>query len=191
MYTVVVLNSNWQYWSEVNIKKVVKWLALKKIEVVLEKEDEVIRGVSITIKMPLVVRLKELVQYTIRHNSNRWSKQAVFNRDDNCCQYWHFEHGKRFIYRCTEEERTYDHVIPKDYGGPKTYENTVTCCRWHNEIVKKNRTPEEAGLVLIRKPTSPVPRKGEVVVRFRFRYNPNKLAHKYYVEQLCSGIVPA
>jgi hypothetical protein len=183
MHSVVVLNRNYEFHAEVTIKKVIKWLAKNKIEIVLEKEDETIKGIAMTIKLPLVVRLLDFIGWKIKHETIQYSDGAVFNRDGNNCQYWHTdEHGKRFVYQCTHQERTIDHVRPKDRGGETSFVNCVTSCREHNERIKKNRTPEEAGLVLIRKPVVPRFRKGDYAI-FRFSYNPNKLSHQYYVEK--------
>jgi 5-methylcytosine-specific restriction endonuclease McrA len=47
-----------------------------------------------------------------------------------------------------------DHVLPRDRGGPTTWENIVCSCVECNTH-KANRTPQEAGLRLIRKPKRP------------------------------------
>ena len=47
-----------------------------------------------------------------------------------------------------------DHVIPRDRGGPTTWENIVCSCIACN-TQKANRTPQEAGMRLIRKPKRP------------------------------------
>ena len=184
-HSVVVLNAVGQYWGEVGLKRVIKWLGTKKIRVILEKEDTVIRGISIEFPLPMVVQLLHFKGYTVKNTNIEYSKWAVFERDDNICQYWHFdEKGRRFKYRCTELDRTLDHVIPKAQGGnPRSFENSVTCCTYHNIEVKGNQTPKEAGLVLIRKPFTPKAVRGEWV-RMSFTFNPNKLCHRYYVEEL-------
>jgi len=183
-HSVVVLNANGQYWGEATLRRVLRWIATNKIEILVEKEDEVIRSFTVTIKLPLVVRLLKFAGYKIKHSKVDYSKWAVFERDNDFCQYWHHDqNGRRFMYRCTEDDKTLDHVIPKDRGGAMTFENSVTCCRHHNVIVKRNRTPEEAGLQLIRKPFTPRARQGEWVV-MRFNFNPHKLAHRYYAEKI-------
>jgi 5-methylcytosine-specific restriction endonuclease McrA len=109
---------------------------------------------------------------------------AVYGRDNSQCQYWHYkENGQRYIYQCTEEDRTIDHVVPKARGGRTSFENCVTACRTCNERVKKNKLPKEAGLELIREPRKPRSRKGEYAY-FRFTFNPHKLSHRYYLEKV-------
>jgi hypothetical protein len=187
--SVIVLNRNYEYWTEASIQKVVKWLLKKKIEVVVAADDREIGGLEIRFKMPLVVRLLEFVGYKPRSETIPESDDAVFARDNNFCQYWHHADGRRFMYKCTTEDRTIDHVTPTSRGGSKnSFTNKVCCCRWHNEIVKKNHTPEEAGLELVRKPFVPRRSRSDYVV-MRFAFNPRKLAHKVYVEQVLGGVV--
>jgi 5-methylcytosine-specific restriction endonuclease McrA len=47
-----------------------------------------------------------------------------------------------------------DHVKPKSLGGPKTWENIVTSCKACN-TKKKNKTPKQANMPLLRRPFSP------------------------------------
>jgi 5-methylcytosine-specific restriction endonuclease McrA len=76
----------------------------------------------------------------------RFTRHNIFERDQNTCQYC----GKKF----DRSELNLDHVIPKDRGGPTTWENIVCSCIACN-TKKGNRTPQEAGMRLIRKPKKP------------------------------------
>ncbi len=49
---------------------------------------------------------------------------------------------------------TIDHVTPASQGGRKDWENIVTCCIECNRR-KGGKTPEQAGLQLIRSPKRP------------------------------------
>ena len=53
------------------------------------------------------------------------------------------------------KELTYDHVIPRSKGGETEWTNVVTCCVTCN-LKKGGRTPEEAGMALIRRPKAPI-----------------------------------
>jgi len=64
------------------------------------------------------------------------------------CQYC----GKKIT---SKAHMTTDHVVPASRGGRTLYENMVTCCMACNHR-KKNRTPEEAGMKLLRKPFRPL-----------------------------------
>ena len=100
--------------------------------------------VSFRIRVPRVILLmgfdrfpKKEVKFT-RHN--------LFERDRNTCQYC----GKTFDRR----DLNLDHVIPRDRGGPTTWENIVCSCIPCNTR-KANRTPAEAQMHLVRKPKRP------------------------------------
>ncbi len=111
---------------------------------VAEPHPESVSTVSFKIRVPRVILLaffdrlpKKEVKFT-RHN--------IFERDRNTCQYC----GK------TRDriDLNLDHVVPKDRGGPTSWENIVCSCIRCNTR-KANRTPSEAGLKLIRKPRRP------------------------------------
>ena len=190
MSTVVVLNRNYEYWTEVSVKKVLKWISQEKIEIVVTHETEEVGSVSLRIKMPLVVRLLKFVGFKPKSETIPFSQEAVFYRDNNVCQYWHRdEMGKKFKYQCNADDRTIDHVIPLSRGGRNNdFMNEVCACRHCNEIIKRNRTPDEVGLELIRKPFIPKRDKNSFVIA-RFAFNPAKLAHKRYFEVILGGTV--
>lgn len=179
---VVVLNRNYEYWDEVSLKKVLKWIMQDKIEIVASDETAEVGSVTFKIKMPLVVRLLHFVGFKPRTTTIAYSQEAVFQRDNFVCQYYHKdENGKKFRHKCTADELTLDHVVPVSRGGKSSFLNCVTSCRHCNEKIKRNRTPAEAGLELIRLPTVPKRDKNSYVI-MRFNFNPNKLAHKKFME---------
>lgn len=200
MASVVVLTRDFQFWTEVSMDKFWKWLVKDKIEVVACGDSDDTRCfesynlsvdeaiTTFKVQRPLVVRLLSFVGYKVKTEVIGFSKEAVFQRDKNICQYWHYDekNGKPFKHLCTENERSLDHVIPKSKGGKNDFENTVCACKTCNIDIKKNRTPEEAGLKLIRKPFVPKRNKGDFVT-VRFAYNPDKLAHRIYVEKILGG----
>lgn len=107
-------------------------------------EDEAVGTVSFRIRVPRVILLlgfdrlpKKEVKFT-RHN--------IFERDKNTCQYC----GRTL----DRKDLNLDHVVPRDRGGPTTWENIVCSCIPCNTR-KANRTPFEANLRLIRKPKRP------------------------------------
>ena len=183
MSQVIVLNRNYEYWTETSIKKVVKWLLNEKIEIIVSHESKEIASISLKIKMPLVVRLINFVGFKPKTSSIPFSQESVFARDNNICQYWHHGENGKFKYKCNTDNRTVDHIIPVSRGGANTFHNTVCACRNCNEIIKRNRTPDEVGLKLIRKPFIPVRDTSQFVI-MRFAFNPKKLSHKLYYEQV-------
>jgi len=188
MTSVVVLTKNYNYWGERSLEDAILLYFRGKIEILKADESKVIRagvskeGVRVKMPAPLVVRLLEFVGYKIKKDRLDYSDEAVFERDRSICQYWHTdEKGKRFKYRCTSDEKTIDHVIPKDQGGTKSYTNCVCSCKHCNNVLKKNRTPKEAGMELIREPKEPALRKGDMVI-MTFSFNPHSKAHKAFNE---------
>lgn len=78
----------------------------------------------------------------------RLCRATIFARDKNRCQYC-----GRVLER---HQLNIDHVVPKGRGGGATWTNLVLSCIECNDR-KKCRTPEEAGMRLIRKPVRPPP----------------------------------
>ena len=189
MDSVIVLTRNYQFHAEVGIEKVLKWHSAKKIEIIVADETREIGSVSMRIPLPFVVRLLEFVGYKPKQEAIKWSPDAVYDRDQNICQFWHFDaNGRRYKHQCSGDDRTIDHLLPKVRGGQNTFVNTVCSCTWHNVQVKKSRTPAEAGLELIRKPYEPK-RDRTAFVTVRFAFNRNKPAHKIYYEKVLGGIL--
>ncbi len=138
----LVLDQGYQPQRVVNWKRAVSMFFAGKVEVV-EEYDEDIRSVSITIKMPAVVRLLR------RHRGRRgvkFSRMNVAMRDGFSCQYCGLKTSVRKL--------TYDHVLPKSRGGRTCWENIVMACYDCNGR-KANRTPEEAKMKLRKAPIKP------------------------------------
>lgn len=143
MEQVLLLNITYEPLKIINWKKAITMLFLGKVEVVEEYNRE-IHSVSFTIRLPSVIRLLKLVKRPKK--PLRFSRQNIYLRDNYRCQYC----GERF----PTEELTYDHVLPRSRGGKTEWENIVTCCIDCNKK-KGGRTPDEAGMRLIRKPIRP------------------------------------
>ena len=112
--------------------------------VAVEEYEEDISSPSITFKIPSVIVLKTIVKYfDFQLSPNRTN---VIWRDNNACQYC----SKKM----QSSDLTMDHVLPKSRGGENTWTNLVTCCEKCNQK-KRNRTPEEAGMKLTKKPLKP------------------------------------
>ena len=99
------------------------------------------RTPSISLSIPSVIRM---VKYRkVPRMSGSVSRKGILLRDDMRCGYC----GQRF----NSEDLTLDHVIPKSRGGQFTWENIVASCFPDNSR-KDNRTPNEAGMTLLKKP---------------------------------------
>jgi 5-methylcytosine-specific restriction endonuclease McrA len=124
-------------------ERAVVLVVLGKVDV-LEEYDEAIRAPSLELRAPAVVRLKKAGRAT--KQAVRFSRINVYTRDGFRCQY------------CGEKkeahELNYDHVVPRVRGGRTVWENIVTSCYPCN-LRKGSKTPEEAGLTLLRRPVKP------------------------------------
>ncbi len=76
----------------------------------------------------------------------RFSRFNIYARDDSTCQYC----GKRL----PRSELNLDHVVPRSRGGSTSWENVVCSCIGCN-LRKGGRTPDEAGLRLLKLPSRP------------------------------------
>lgn len=106
--------------------------------------DPVVPVVDGAIRVPRVLHL-ERYDRTPR-TTVRLSRRNLMLRDGHQCQYC----GKR----PRVVELNIDHVLPRSRGGRDTWENLVVACK-HCNLKKGSRTPEEAGLRLLRTPTRP------------------------------------
>lgn len=124
-------------------QRAVQLLYLDKVEVVSEYED-VLRSTTQTINVPSVVRLKRGFKRQIK--AVKFSRSNVYGRDGYICQFCGVKKGP--------DELTYDHVVPRSQGGRTTWTNIVTACSRCNSR-KGGRTPEQAGMKLLKKPVQP------------------------------------
>lgn len=106
--------------------------------------DDTVGSVSFRMRVPRVILL--MVFDRLPRKEVKFTRHNIFERDKNTCQYC----GKTLDRR----DLNLDHVIPRDRGGPTTWENIVCSCIPCNTR-KANRTPAEASLRLIRKPKRP------------------------------------
>lgn len=139
----LLLDANFRFDRFIGFKKTMKMLIKGKVEV-LESWDDYIYYGNGKIKYPSVLKLVK--SYSRNYISNSFSRKGVINRDANTCMYC----GKIL----SNSAVTIDHVIPKSQGGPNSYTNCVVACQNCNGK-KANCTPEQAGLILIRKPQHP------------------------------------
>lgn len=139
----LLLNQNYQPIKSLGWKKTFCLTFLNKVEI-LEQYKVIFRTCSKAYKLPAVIRLIEHVN--IKYNTLKLSRYNIFTRDNNQCQYC----AKKLNFK----EMTIDHVIPKSLGGKNTWNNVVTCCAKCN-VLKNNRTPQQANMKLIKRPKMP------------------------------------
>ncbi len=162
---VLVLNRLWQAVNICSVRRALSMLFTGNAQVVyndssgdfhtfdfgewtdfseIEPEEEFISTVSFRMRVPRVILLLGYDRFP--KQEVKFTRQNIFERDKSTCQYC----GKTFDRR----ELNLDHVIPRQRGGPTSWENIVCSCINCNTR-KRNRTPSEAGLRLLKEPKKP------------------------------------
>ena len=121
------------------------WVEVSQAKRRFEPEQhDWIRTVRFQIAVPKIIRM--LVYEKVPATTVKLNRRNLFARDQNRCQYC----GRR---RPTTE-LSLDHVIPRSQGGTNAWDNIVCACVRCN-VKKGGRTPEQAHMVLVRKPVQP------------------------------------
>ena len=158
---VLILNTGWTAIRTRNVKKAIKLTCRERAVIVdvdnyetytwdkwIEKEvkngDEFIQSVNRKVKLPEVIVLTHYGK--VPNYDIKLTKRNLFIRDKYCCQYTGELLGKK--------DADIDHIIPRSKGGKHEWTNIVVCSKKVNRK-KRDRTPEEAGLSLIKKPKKP------------------------------------
>jgi 5-methylcytosine-specific restriction endonuclease McrA len=138
---VLVLNQNFVPLNVCRVRRATLLLLRGKAEMV-EQEDGHIRAAEMMFPMPSVIRLSTMVRRPVVQR--RLTRREVFARDGYACQY------------CGKASRslTLDHIMPRSRGGQNTWLNVISACVTCNHR-KAGRTPEEAGMRLLRDPGPP------------------------------------
>jgi 5-methylcytosine-specific restriction endonuclease McrA len=131
----LVLNASYEPLSVVTARRAICLLIADKADMV-EADDAVVRSETLTLTIPAVIRLRYMVRAP-RRRVAAVSRRAVFARDDYRCQY------------CGSHADSIDHVVPRSRGGGDVWDNLAAACRPCNSA-KRDRTPDEAGMRLVR-----------------------------------------
>lgn len=145
MQHTLLLNASYEPLKVVPWRKAVTLWCQGKVEVISVYDRE-IRSVSISFKLPSVIRLLRYVRMKRRFDYVPFNRANIYARDEHSCQYC----GQTL----PASELTFDHVVPVAQGGTKDWENIVTCCVNCNRR-KGGQTPEQAGMRLVRRPARP------------------------------------
>ena len=140
-FPVLVLNQSYEPLNICRVRRAIVLLYRGKAEM-LENGSGFIQSASYAFPVPSVIRLAYLIKRP--RPQPKLTRVEVFNRDRYTCQYCGKETG----------QLTLDHVIPRYRGGEHVWENVVSACAGCNRR-KAGRTPSEAGMRLIRQPSSP------------------------------------
>ena len=158
---VLVFNKNYLPINVYNINKAFSKIFANKAEIVhiengvyqsfdfkswveFSKDKEGVYVGNHKVIIPKVVRM--IHTDSVYQKKIRLSLKNLAIRDGYKCEYcW----GHTEI-----EHATFDHVVPKSKGGKLNWANVVYCCKKCNER-KGNKTIEELGIKLTKKPVKP------------------------------------
>jgi hypothetical protein len=106
--------------------------------------DTLVRSGSAAFVAPQVVRMLDFKAMPKRGVT--CSRINILKRDEWQCQYCSC--------RLSGETMHLDHVVPRSQGGITEWTNVVACCYPCNQK-KRDRTPRQAGMPLLKKPVKP------------------------------------
>jgi 5-methylcytosine-specific restriction endonuclease McrA len=110
----------------------------------VRERDNAIGTARGPVRVPTVIVLARFAKVPKRRP--RFSARNIWQRDGGRCQYT----GRQL----KPSEGNIDHIVPRSRGGATSWENCVLAHREINSR-KADRTPEEAGLRLVRAPAVP------------------------------------
>lgn len=113
--------------STIDWQMSIKYLVSGKADPVLWHENWVVRSTNWETLVPSVLILRE---YMKPKTSIRFSRSAIFIRDNGECQYC----GAKL----TSKTATLDHVIPSSKGGKTTWDNCTLSCAKCNSLKGNN-----------------------------------------------------
>ncbi|MFJ6567384.1 HNH endonuclease [Streptomyces sp. NPDC091292] len=143
MRGTLVLNASFEPLSTVSLNRAVVLVLQDKAVVEQAHPGLRVRAAEVDLPVPRVIRLCRYVRVPFRRRAP-WSRRGVLVRDRHRCAY------------CGRRATTVDHVVPRAQGGADSWLNTVASCAEDNHR-KADRTPEQAGMPLLRAPFEPTP----------------------------------
>jgi 5-methylcytosine-specific restriction endonuclease McrA len=136
----LVLNATYEPLCVVSQRRALV-LVLTEKAVMIEAGDHVLRSVTHTVEVPVVVRLARYVRVPYR-SQVPLTRKGVLARDHHRCVY------------CGAPATSLDHVIPRSRGGAHVWENVVAACGRCNHL-KADRAVADLGWRLRTAPRAP------------------------------------
>ena len=140
MGQVLVLNASYEPLNITTWRRALVMMLKGKAESLEEDKSHKIRH---DILLPTVIRLRQFVHVPFR--AIPLTRKNILHRDCHSCQYCGYKGEKLSI----------DHVFPRSRGGSHDWENVTTACLSCN-VMKGNRTPNEASMPLMKIPRKPL-----------------------------------
>lgn len=149
MADTLVLNSDYRPHALVTWQEAVVYLMQGKARVIEEYDNWKVTSPSLILSVPSVI---VLVKYVVFRQQVKFTRVNIYSRDNYQCQYCGRKAGPG--QKLQIHDLTFDHVIPRSHGGPTSWENITTACQACNSK-KANKTPRQAGMILLNKPVRP------------------------------------
>src|SRR5262245_20607697 len=109
----LVLSAAYEPVARISWQRAMTLLFAGKVEVGETYDDRDIRSMTLSIKVPSVIRFLRALRG--KKQVVRFSRENVYVRDHGRCQYC--------LAKIPRHEATYDHVTPRALGGLTTWEN--------------------------------------------------------------------
>jgi 5-methylcytosine-specific restriction endonuclease McrA len=136
----LVLNATYEPLCVVSQRRALV-LVLTDKAVMVESGEYVLRSVTTSVRVPVVVRLARFVRVPYR-SQVPLTRKGVLARDHHRCVY------------CGAPATSLDHVIPRSRGGAHVWENVVAACGRCNHL-KADRAVADLGWRLRTAPKAP------------------------------------
>lgn len=133
----LLVNKTYEPLRIVNARQALKLVTKGKARVLVPTSIEVYPDIF----LPSVIRLTTYAKVPYKRPIP--SRKNIFTRDGFKCLYCG-AHGSKVVLEL-------EHIIPKSRGGLNAWDNLVASCTNCNRM-KRDRTPEEAGMKLIHRP---------------------------------------
>jgi len=137
---VLVLNADYNPINVTSLQRGFNLVYKGKAEIVKSADSPIVSSFGKFVR-PLIIRLLNYV--SVKSRKIRVNRHRIMRRDGYTC-----------VYCGSKKNLTIDHIIPKSKGGDNTWRNLVTCCSPCN-LKKGDKSLEEIGMRLIKKPTEP------------------------------------
>ena len=138
---VLLLNYSYEPVMVVSIKKAIILYVLDKVDI-LEKSENQIRSLYLSIPIPYVIKLKKFLY--VKPRKLALTRNNIIKRDDGTCQYCGLK----------PSSVTIDHIVPKNKGGKDSWDNLVAACKKCN-MYKGNQLLNEINMKLLKRPAKP------------------------------------
>ncbi|MBU2913860.1 MULTISPECIES: HNH endonuclease [Reichenbachiella] len=138
---VLILNQDYTPMAICSVHRAFLLVFLDKAELVESDQEFKLRTVNQSFERPTVIKINRYINVPFR--GVVLSRQNLFRRDNNQCQY------------CgSEQDLTLDHLIPRSKGGRSMWNNLVTACKKCN-AKKGDKSLDQVGMSLKKAPYRP------------------------------------